>query len=331
MTEPDPPLAPAAPLAVHAAGADAARRRALRIGFGVAASGLASAPLLAGCSLATDRDHDGPNAPRAAALPRTPRTAWVFSSGGPRGFVHVGVVKALAELQLQPDLIVGASVGAAVGVLCASGLSASRIEELALELPAWRLARLAIGAEERLSGTAIAELIDEQLQQRAGSSLLQALPVMAVCAVQRLADGAIFGFSQGEAGLAVQAACAIEGQFAPVRINGQRYADADLRMPLPVRLARALGATRVLAVDASAHEDRAPPGASGYAASDRRKRELTRPDAMLADVLLHPEFGYWASISREYRERCIDAGYRATMAAAPRLRALHAPQPVQGT
>ncbi|MEO5732660.1 MAG: patatin-like phospholipase family protein [Rubrivivax sp.] len=340
MPEPDPSMAfGAVQLAAAArvdafAGdcvADAGRRRSLCAGLAVAASrlapglasGLTPGFMLTGCTLATDRNHDSPDAPRAARLPRTPRTAWVFSSGGPRGFVHVGVVKALAELQLLPDLIVGASVGAAVGVLRASGLPARRIEELALGLPAWRLARLAIGADERLSGTAIAELVDEQLQQRAGTALLQGLPMMVVCAVQRLADGAVLGFSQGDAGLAVQASCAIEGQFAPVRIHGQRYADADLRMPLPVRLARALGATRVLAVDASAHEDRAPPGAAGYAASDRRKRELTRPDAALADVLLQPEFGYWASLSREYRERCINAGYRDTMAAAPRLRALH--------
>ncbi len=196
---------------------------------------------------------------------------------------------------------------------------------MALALPAWWLARLAIGADERLSGAAVAELVDDQLETSGKRALLKNLPEMAVCAVQRLADGAVVGFSRGSAGLAVQASCAIEGQFAPVRIRGERYADADLRMPLPVRLARALGATRVLAVDASAHEDHAPPGAAEYVESDRRKRALTAPDAALADMLVHPEFGYWASLSLEYRKRCIHAGYRDTMAAAAKLRALHAP------
>ena len=44
----------------------------------------------------------------------------MFSSGGPRGFVHVGVLKALDELGLLPDVILGASVGAVVGALRAA-------------------------------------------------------------------------------------------------------------------------------------------------------------------------------------------------------------------
>jgi NTE family protein len=277
-------------------------------------------PLLAGgCTIATDADHDGPDAPAAAALAPAPRVAWVFGSGGPRGFVHVGVLKALDELALRPDAIVGASAGAVVGALYAGGMSAAAIEELALSLEPWRLLRVAVGGDERLSGRAIAELI----RSRVPEPLLERFRTPMVCVAQRLADGAVVGFTRGDAGIAVQASAAIEGQFAPVRIRGQRYADADQRMPLPVRLARALGAVRVLAVDASAHEDRTPPGAEEYRELDRRKRELTRPDAALADLLLHPEFGYWAGMSRAYRLRVIEAGYRATMAVAGRAQRLH--------
>jgi NTE family protein len=132
-------------------------------------------------------------------------------------------------------------------------------------------------------------------------------------------------FTAGDAGLAVQASCAIEGQFTPVRIRGDQYVDPDLFQPLPVRLARSLGAKRVLSVDASAHEDKAPDLArQRYAASDLRKRRLTAPDASASDVHLHPEFGYWVSMTREFRERAIQAGYAATLAQASRIRALHA-------
>ena len=280
--------------------------------------------VLVGCSLQPDRDHASADAPAAGALPRPVRTAWVFSSGGPRAFVHVGVIKALDELQLKPDLIVGASAGALVGVLCAAGLRGPAMEALALELPVTRLLRLAIGGEQRLSGYAVADFVRDQMRSLGHGPWLEQLPIMVACVSQRLADRSAVGFTRGDAGLAVQAAAAIEGQFTPLRIRGQRYADADLLLPLPVRLARALGAQRVLAVDASAHEDQAPPGAAAYRASDQRKRELTRPDAAQADVLLHPEFGYWASSSREYRQRCIAAGYRDTLAAASRIQALHA-------
>jgi NTE family protein len=134
----------------------------------------------------------------------------------------------------------------------------------------------------------------------------------------------VIAFNHGDAGLAVQAATAIEGELAPVRIRGVLYADADLVQPLPVRLARRLGAQRVVAVDASAYEDRAPAGTEPWRAGDLRKRKLTRPDADLADVLLHPDTGYYAGMSQAYRARTIEIGYRTTLAAADALRTLHA-------
>jgi NTE family protein len=83
------------------------------------------------------------------------------------------------------------------------------------------------------------------------------------------------------------------------------------------------GATQVLAVDASAHEDRAPPGAERWRAIDLRKRQLTAPDAALATVLLHPDSGYYAGLSREYREHCFAAGERSAWAARDALLAMH--------
>jgi NTE family protein len=126
--------------------------RRLGLTLGLRAALLPTLPILsmaAGCSLQSGRDHRGADAPRAQPLSRAVRTAWVLSSGGPRGFVHVGVLKALDELGLQPDLIVGASVGALVGTLHAGGLSAIAIQTLALDLNPLSLARLAIGAQEQ--------------------------------------------------------------------------------------------------------------------------------------------------------------------------------------
>lgn len=282
----------------------------------------AALPLLAlagGCAFDTDFDHNDADAPLAAPLRNPVRVAWVFGSGGPRGFVHVGVIKALEELRLAPDLIVGASAGAMVGTLRAAGVPAKTMETLALELSPTTFARLAMGTRERLSGSALAEWV----QERIGRRLLERLPIAIACVALRQRDRAVVPFTAGNAGVAVQASAAIEGQFAPVRIRGQRYVDPDWVRPLPVREARALGAERVVAIDASAHEDRAPSGAEAYREDDLRKRALIRPDAVAAELVLHPDFGYWVSLSRAFRERAIEAGYRATMAEAPRLIALH--------
>jgi NTE family protein len=280
---------------------------------------LACAGTLAGCTLNPGQDHSGPDAPRDGPLGRPVRTAWVFSSGGPRGFTHVGVLKALEQMGLQPDLIVGASVGALVGSLRAAGMRADAIEKLALELQPLNLARLALGGDEKLSGAAVADLVRAQ----APVSLLERMPVAMACVAVRRRDGASVAFTSGDAGLAVQAAAAIEGQFAPVRIRGELYLDADWSTPLPVRIARALGAQRVLAVDASVHLDRSPVGASRYRESDLRKKALVDADASGADVLLKPDFGYWVNLSREFRERAIEAGYRETLAREPALRLMH--------
>ncbi len=67
-----------------------ARRRWL----GTAAALGAGSLLLPACTLQAQRDHTGANAPAAVPLDRPPRVAWVFGSGGPRGHVHVGVLKA---------------------------------------------------------------------------------------------------------------------------------------------------------------------------------------------------------------------------------------------
>lgn len=284
-------------------------------------AGLGVGGLLAGCTLAPDADHAGDDAPRFAPLARPVRTAWVFGSGGPRGFTHVGVLRALDELGLVPDLVVGASVGAVVGGLRAAGLRATEIEALALELNPLSVARLAIGSAERLSGAPVAELMREHVPLRH----IEQLPIPLACVAARQRDAVVTAFTAGDIGLAVQASAAIEGRLTPVRIRGEAYVDADAVAPLPVRVARQLGAARVLAVDASVHLDRAPPGAERYREGDLLKQALVQADARHADLVLKPDFGYWVSFSREFRERAIEAGYRATMAEAEALRRLHGP------
>ena len=275
---------------------------------------------LAACTFSPDADHAGADAPLPVPIDRPVRTAWVLGSGGPRGFVHVGVLKAFDELDLQPDLIVGASVGALVGTLRAAGLAAATIETLALDLQATAMARLALWVDERFSGAPIAEWV----RRHAPVQLLERMPVRMACVAVRRRDGAAVAFTGGDAGVAVQASAAIERQFAPVRIRGEQYVDPDWHVPLPVRLARQLGAQRVIAVDASVHVDRAPAAAERYREGDLRKLALVQADARHADLVLHPDFGYWVNFSREFRERTIEAGYRQTLAQAVRLRELHA-------
>lgn len=274
---------------------------------------------LAGCDL-RPRDEQAVVDPPRQVLPAVPpRVAWVFSSGGPRAFMHVGVVQALDELGLVPDIVVGSSGGSLVAVLRAAGLRGPALRELALDVQPLTLMRLAIGTPEWFSGARLAEWVRAEV----GGRGLQQLEWPVACVAHRPADGRQVAFTSGDSGLAVWASCAIEGRIVPVTIGGDLYVDADLHQPLPVRIARRLGAQRVVAVDVSAHEDKAPEGTENWRAGDLRKRALTRPDAEAADLLLHPDAGYYAGLSREYREHAIDAGYRSALASAEQLRAVH--------
>ena len=285
----------------------------------------ASSALTSACTISADFDHTDSQAPRYdPSLNRPARVAWVFSSGGPRGFVHIGVIKALEELGLKPDLIVGGSAGALVGALYASGLRAAKLEALALDLGLLEVGRWAMFGEGKFDGAPIAAQVTEQIMAQTGQQAIEKLPIrFAAVAIEKASRKPII-FNAGHAGLAVQTSSAIEGMFTPVRIRGVQYADADLVVPMPVRLARAIGAVKVLAVDASAHEDKAPAGAQRFREGDLRKRTLTLPDALAADVSLQPDFGYYVNTSKEFRLRCINAGYEQTMAKAQVLRALHA-------
>ena len=92
-----------------------------------------------------------------------------------------------------------------------------------------------------------------------------------------------------------------------------------------MRVARALGARRVIAVDVAVHLDRPrPEGAERYLEGDRAKRAQIEAEARLADLVLHPYFGYWVSLSRAFRESAARAAYEHTLAQAARVTALAA-------
>ena len=285
---------------------------------------LLAAPLaaLGSCARVQDIDHDGEHAPVSLPLNRSFRTAWVLSSGGPRGFAHVGVLKALTELGLRPNLLVGASIGSLAACLYASGMPAAQMEKLALEFSTLGVVRPHLGSgAEKLSGLGLVDLVNGLLEHRR----MEQLPIPVAVVAMRQDSRELTAFTRGNAGVAIQASCAIEGNFVPVRIRGQAYVDPDLGAPMPVRMARALGAQRVLAVDVSAHEDKSPAGSERYRPGDLRKRALTVPDTKAATFTLHPEFSYYVNLGQAFREAAMRAGYEQTMAQAGANAARRAP------
>ncbi len=282
---------------------------------------LSTLPLMTSCGVESTV-VDGPNAPSfVAPLPFAPRLALVLAAGGQRGFAHVGVLRALREIGIKPDLVVGASVGALIGSAWAAGLPVERIESIAFDLDFRSMLRWSPTGGARLEGRRIGALLDDAL----GVVRFERLATrFAVVGTDR-ASGQPVAFNYGLIAPAVQASCAVPGWFAPVRIRGREVIDGDVSSPLPVKVARALGAQRVIAVDVAVHMDRQrPDGAEVYLEGDKLKRAQIDAEAKLADLVLHPYFGYWVNWSRGFRERAARAAYEQTLAQAGPLRALAA-------
>ena len=264
-------------------------------------------------------EFNGPDAPRFSPYDanQRPRVALVLGAGGPRGFAHVGVLKVLEANGIDADLVVGASVGAMIGALYAERVSAVEIEKLALDLDPKKFIGISTSGFTG-NGNAIENFINE----RTGGKALDGFSrKFAVTAANR-AGNALTVFNRGNTAGAVRASSATPGQFAPVRIRGVEYHDGDEAEPVPIRVARDLGAEVVIAVDVSAHVSAIPPSAPAeWAVRDRMRARKVQAQAMYADVVIHPDLGYYASISEAYRRMCIQRGADAARAALPKIRA----------
>jgi NTE family protein len=251
-----------------------------------------------------------------------PRTALVLGSGGPRGFAHVGVLKAIESNQIEPALIVGASAGAIVGALYAANIRAPRIESLALNLGVREVVDPSLWRPNRFIGRSLQNTINEQVNVARIEDLPRRFAAVAAC----IAPRKLVAFSAGDIGTAVRASAALPEFFLPTTIGGLQYEDGDLLSPVPIRIARALGATRVVAVDVSAWKEDEP----SYAREEWRKRDAERraiidAEAVDAEFLLRVRLPYLAGMSREYRENVIALGYQQTSMAIERIRTLFAP------
>lgn len=257
-----------------------------------------------------------------SAVPRSPALALVLSSGGPRGFAHIGVLKVLEEAGVHPDLIVGTSSGALVGVLYAANPSARDIEAQALALGGTDVFDYDV-FRRRVSGAALQAWVNGALANRP----LDRLDVPVVVVATRQRDATAVAFTRGDAGAAVRASSAVPGSYAPVEISGTVYVDGDIAAPLPIAIARGLGARRVIAVDVAQNVARAPPppGAPEDWTQEAvaRRIKIEREEGG-ADLVIVPLLPYITGFSLDYRQMAIATGERAARAALPQLRALAA-------
>lgn len=251
--------------------------------------------------------------------------AVALGSGGPRVFAAIGVLKALEAKGYVPDLIVGTSGGAIIGALYAAGFTPDEIEAIALETTLFELLDLVISDYGYIGGQALHGKLTRLLEGKTIESLKK--PFAAV--VTHVETGVMEILNRGNAALAVRASMAIPGVFLPVIIDGAHYVDGELVAPVPIRVAKQLGADVVIAVDVQARLDEAPAMPfypPEWLSMGVLKRRLVDAEVDSTTILVQPVLSYYAGFSNQYKQSFIAAGEAAINDALPKLRELIQPE-----
>lgn len=175
-----------------------------------------------------------------------PKIGLALGSGSARGWAHIGVIRALQEAGIRPDVLSGCSIGALVGAAYADG-DLDDLQDWVTGLT-WQdvVGLLDVGFSgglikgEKLIGFFEKHFVDKDFS---------ALPLPFGCVATDLANGREIWLREGSVAAAVRASIALPGLLSPVSRDGRLLVDGGLVNPVPVSLCRALGADIVIAVD----------------------------------------------------------------------------------
>jgi NTE family protein len=315
-----------------------------------AAAGQGNAPGTAG--VAADASANG----------KRPRVALVLSGGGARGFAHVGVLRALRDLRVPVDIVVGTSMGSVVGGAYAAGASIDELEKMAAttdwdSVVADRPARDALAFRRRDEDVTIPSRIEFGLN-REGISLPPAaasnaalemalerllppgtrntpvgrLPLPFRAVASDLLTGELVTLDDTPLFQTMRASLAVPGVFAPVRIKGRLVVDGGLVRNLPVDLARAMGADVVIAVNVGTPLASEKELGSALGVANQMLQILTEQNVQRSirelgpqDMLIAPDLQGVSFLDFATYARAIAAGEKAARELSPRLAALSLP------
>jgi NTE family protein len=183
-----------------------------------------------------------------------PHTAFVLGGGGVLGAVEVGMLRALFEADIQPDLILGTSVGALNGALMAADPSPGVIDRL---VAVWESAA---GGKDVYGDGAVRQVtravrtgthlhssrpLRHRLHQELGDRTFDELRIPFQCCAANIERAAEHWFTQGRVVDAVMASAAVPGLLRPARVDGEHYLDGGIVNSIPVGRAVECGAEQI--------------------------------------------------------------------------------------
>ncbi len=293
------------------------------------------------------------------AADSAPRVGLVLSGGGARGAAHIGVLKVLEEQRIPIHAIAGTSMGAVVGGLYASGLSAAEIAAL-IDSDEWRAAFTEPAPRDRLSfrrksedqnflvkfplgiksgsfrlpkalvsGQRVSQALRRVTFPVAGRAQFDQLPIPFRAVATDLETGDAVVLSGGDLVDAMRASLAAPGLFAPVEIDGRLLVDGGLANNLPVDVAQAMGVDVLIVVDVGFPLRKRDTLDSVTTISNqmlsiliRRGSDVQRARLGAGDILLSPDLGEASSFDFAIIPQATHLGESSARAALSRLSAL---------
>jgi NTE family protein len=176
-----------------------------------------------------------------------PRIGLALGGGAARGMAHLGVLRALADAGIRPHCIAGCSIGALVGAIAATGDTDGL--EATFKTFDWKKTLSFFDVVFPRSGLIDGAKVTALVREHLPATQIAALPVKFAAVATDLLSGDEVVLQDGDVIDAVRASIAVPGIFTPVRRSQRVLVDGGLSNPLPVSVARALGADVVIAVD----------------------------------------------------------------------------------
>lgn len=176
-----------------------------------------------------------------------PRIGLALGSGAARGMAHIGAIRALAEVGIEPDVICGSSIGALVGASYAIG-NFEALEDW-VQTITWR--EIVSLLDVRISGGGLVdgERLTRFLSELYGDVAIEDFGKPFVAVATDFYSGREIWLKEGSLNEALRASLALPGLFSPVKVGERWLVDGGIVNPVPVSACRALGAEIVVAVN----------------------------------------------------------------------------------
>lgn len=183
----------------------------------------------------------------ATATP--PVIGLALGSGSARGWAHIGVLQALEDLGIRPQVVCGTSIGALVGAVYVSG-QLDEFGEWVQKLTSRDVLRF---MDFSFSGGMVkGEALFGFFEERHRNPEIESLEQRYASVATEMNSGREIWITEGPILPAARASCALPGLFSPVQFRGRWMLDGGLVNPVPVSTCRALGAEFVIAVNLNA-------------------------------------------------------------------------------